>query len=169
MRKVDRVNIILILFIFLSLLSLKFDLQDTNNRLDKLDYLIEHLTRENANLRVQVRELNDKLRQFTDEWEIGVFELTSYAPLDPKAKEGVCFSGDPRVTASGARTTPGVTIAAGQNIPFGTKMFIEGYGWREVHDRGGMIGENNIDLCVWTQEEALDIGRREVKVIYPAR
>ncbi len=94
-------------------------------------------------------------------------EITAYAPLDPQAVEGVCFSGDPRVTASGRRTTPGITIAAPRSIPFGTWLHIDGIGWRRVDDRGGKIRGNRLDLCVQTQKEALRWGRRRVRVHIP--
>ena len=92
---------------------------------------------------------------------------TAYAPLDPAAVAGMCYSGDPRVTASGRRTEPGVTIAAPRNIPFGTWIHIQDLGWRRVDDRGGKIRGNRLDLCVQTQKEALRWGRRRVRVHIP--
>ena len=91
--------------------------------------------------------------------------LTAYAPLDPRAVEGVCYSGDPTITASGERVEPGVTIAAGRNIPFGTRVWIEGHGMGVVQDRGGRIGSNNLDLAVWTRAEAYQIGRQQARVL----
>ena len=94
-------------------------------------------------------------------------EVTAYAPLDPAAVEGVCFSGDPRVTASGKRTTPGLTIAAPKTIPFGTWVHLQGIGWRRVDDRGGKIRGNRLDLCVQTRSEAFRWGRRKIRVHIP--
>ena len=90
-----------------------------------------------------------------------------YAPLDPKAIKGMCYSGDPTVTASGNRTTPGVTIAAPKHIPFGTWVHLQGIGWRRVDDRGKRITGNKIDICFHTRQEALRWGRRKVKVHIP--
>lgn len=94
-------------------------------------------------------------------------EVTAYAPLDPQAVEGVCYSGDPRVTASGRRTQPGITVAAPKHLPFGTWIHIQDLGWRRVDDRGGKIRGNRLDLCVQTQKEALRWGRRRVRVHIP--
>ena len=91
-------------------------------------------------------------------------EITYYAPLDPSAVEGWCYSGDPTVTASGAKSEPGVSVAAGSQIPFGTELYIEGIGFRTVHDGGGMIGSNNLDVMVWSRSEALENGREKRKV-----
>lgn len=92
---------------------------------------------------------------------------TGYAPLDPKAVKGMCYSGDPTVTASGKRTTPGITIAAPKYIPFGTWVHLQGIGWRRVDDRGKRITGNKIDICFHTRKEALQWGRRKIKVHIP--
>lgn len=92
--------------------------------------------------------------------------VTGYAPLDPKAKEGVCYSGDPTVTASGTRTTPRRTIAADKAMPFGTRVRIEGFDETlVVEDRGGKINGNRIDICFATQKEALAFGRKKLAVL----
>ena len=88
------------------------------------------------------------------------FEVTAYAPLDPNAIAGMCFEGDPNVTASGERPIPGVTAAAGRAIPFGTRIWVEGEGVRIVNDRGGMIHDRAIDLVKATRGEALRFGRQ---------
>ena len=99
-----------------------------------------------------------------DRWD--TIELTAYAPLDPKAVEGMCFSGDPTVTASGATSTPGFSCAAGRSILFGTQVWIEGYpsnrpnGAWVVHDRGGMITDQHIDIMIESRDEAYRIGRQ---------
>ena len=91
---------------------------------------------------------------------------TGYAPLDPQAVRGMCFSGDPGVTASGRRTEPGVTVAVPKNIPFGTWLYIEGVGWRRADDRGGRIKGQRLDICFQTRKEALQWGVRKVKVMF---
>ena len=92
---------------------------------------------------------------------------TGYAPLDPKAVRGMCFSGDPKITASGRKTDPAVTIAAGPRIPFGTWLWIDTIGWRRVDDRGSRIQGDRIDICFATRAEALAWGRRKVLVVVP--
>lgn len=59
------------------------------------------------------------------------------------------------------------TIAADTDYyPFGTRMFVPGYGWGEVEDRGGAIkGAKRIDLYYGSHEDALIWGRRNLTVL----
>jgi 3D (Asp-Asp-Asp) domain-containing protein len=99
------------------------------------------------------------------EYEVQVMNITKYAPLSPLATEGSDYSGDPSVTASGDKVVPGETAAAGPNIPFGTKIYVEGLGWRTVNDRGRLVGPNDIDLAAATKEESIEFGRQKRLVI----
>ncbi len=58
------------------------------------------------------------------------------------------------------------TIAADTKYyPFGTRMHVPGYGWGTVSDRGGAIkGPDRIDLFFSSHGDALEWGRRRVKV-----
>lgn len=105
-------------------------------------------------------------------WEQGTYkaryltvEATGYAPLDPRAVKGICYSGNRHITASGARTKPGVTVAAPKHIPFGTKVFIPGHGLRVVEDRGGAIKAGKLDICFVRRVDALRFGRRNIEII----
>ncbi len=74
------------------------------------------------------------------------------------------------ITASGVKARRG-TIAADTSIfPFGTVMYIPGYGYGVVEDRGGAIKGYRIDLYFSTHQAALEWGRvrHEVKVWYPS-
>ena len=59
------------------------------------------------------------------------------------------------------------TIAADTRYyPFGTRMYVPGYGWGVVEDRGGAIkGADRIDIFYDSHGDALQWGRRRVKVI----
>ncbi|MBS3732182.1 MAG: 3D domain-containing protein [Desulfobacterales bacterium] len=62
------------------------------------------------------------------------------------------------------------TIAADTRYyAFGTRMYVPGYGCGVVEDRGGAIkGPNRLDIFYKSHHEALQWGRRKVKVtIYP--
>lgn len=68
-------------------------------------------------------------------------------------------------TASGEVATAGVTIAADWTIyPPGTVVEIEGMGAYIVHDRGGAIKGNRIDIYYDNHAAALDFGRQTVKI-----
>ena len=89
------------------------------------------------------------------------YEVTGYAPLDPRAVKGMCYSGDPNITASGSPPVAGETVAAGRSIPFGTIVWIEGVGLRRVNDRGDKkkIHDKAFDVVYETREEAFATGR----------
>lgn len=74
-------------------------------------------------------------------------------------------------TASGVQAKRG-TIAADTRIyPFGTVMYIEGYGYGKVEDRGGAIKGQHVDLFFRTHQQALEWGRQtlQVKVWLPPK
>ena len=68
------------------------------------------------------------------------------------------------VTASGTKATPGTIAADTRAYPFGTLMYIPGYGYGNVEDRGGAIKGEKIDLYFKTHQQALNWGRRKVPV-----
>lgn len=74
--------------------------------------------------------------------------------------------GDPGhgITASGTTAGPG-TFAAPRSYAFGTKMYVPGYGWGTVQDRGGAIQGNHLDVWFETVAEARAWGRQQLDVI----
>ena len=47
----------------------------------------------------------------------------------------------------------------------GTRMYVPGYGWGVIEDRGGAIrGANRLDLYFDSHDNALDWGRKTVEV-----
>lgn len=75
--------------------------------------------------------------------------------------------GQPKVvgmTASGSKAKRG-TIAADTDIyPMGTIMYIEGYGYGCVEDRGSAIQGQHIDIFFGKHEDAMNWGNRIMKV-----
>lgn len=68
------------------------------------------------------------------------------------------------ITASGTKAHPG-TIAADTSVyPFGTIIFIPGYGYGRVEDRGGAIKGEHIDLFFKNHKQALKWGRQNSTV-----
>lgn len=49
-------------------------------------------------------------------------------------------------------------------IPLGSKVYVEGYGYATAEDIGGAIKGNRIDVFIPTQNEAIQWGRKQVKV-----
>jgi len=63
-------------------------------------------------------------------------------------------------TASGTRARYG-TIAADTSLyPFGTIMYVPGYGYGRVEDRGSAIKGDHVDLCFGSHDSALKWGKR---------
>lgn len=68
------------------------------------------------------------------------------------------------LTFTGLKAQRGVVAVDPSVIPLGTRLYIEGYGEGIAADIGGAIKGNRIDLCFDTYEEAIQWGRRIVKV-----
>jgi 3D (Asp-Asp-Asp) domain-containing protein len=73
------------------------------------------------------------------------------------------------VTASGNYARHG-TIAADTSVyPMGTIMYIDGYGYGRVEDRGSAIKGDRIDLYFRTHREAAAWGSKKLRVkVWPA-
>lgn len=68
------------------------------------------------------------------------------------------------ITASGTRARPGTVAADTSVLPFGTLLYIPGYGWGRVEDRGGAIRGNRLDVFYRRHDEALQWGRQHLDV-----
>ena len=73
------------------------------------------------------------------------------------------------ITASGKRAHPGTIAAETRYYPMGTVIYVPGYGYGVVEDRGGDIrGRRRLDLFFNTHREARQWGRREIEaVVFP--
>lgn len=67
-------------------------------------------------------------------------------------------------TASGVAPYRGVVAVDPQVFPMGTRLYIEGYGPAVALDRGSGVKGMHVDLFFPTRAEALNWGRRTVKV-----
>lgn len=69
-------------------------------------------------------------------------------------------------TASGKQAKPGTIAADTKYYPLGTIMYVPGYGYGRVEDRGGAIKGQHIDLYFKSHKQALQWGRqsRSVKI-----
>jgi len=68
------------------------------------------------------------------------------------------------ITSDGSKAKVG-TIAADISIyPYGTRIFVPGYGWGEVHDVGQAIKGHHIDIFFNTEAEALAWGKKSLNV-----
>ncbi len=68
------------------------------------------------------------------------------------------------VTASGTQARPGTIAADPTVLPFGTIVYVPGYGWGRVEDTGRDIRGNRIDLFFERHEDAMAWGHRRVRI-----
>jgi len=67
-------------------------------------------------------------------------------------------------TSIGLKAGPGIIAVDPRVIPLRTKVYVEGYGYAIAGDVGGAIKGNRIDVCFNTVREALNFGRRRVRI-----
>jgi len=156
---------------------LKQELANTNDRLaefeteddDQYEQLLEKfekLQKDKGRLEDELNKLKQRVEEFEDQFEIFEFEATGYSPFDDRT--GLNHDGSPDTTATGTRPRPGVVAVNPKIIPYGTIMYIEGYGWGIAEDTGGAIRRRTdlIDLFFYTHDEAYAWGRKTVKVLF---
>ena len=68
------------------------------------------------------------------------------------------------ITASGMKARRGVVAVDTRVIPFGTKLYIEGYGYAVAGDTGSAIKGNKIDVFLDRESDARQYGVRHVDV-----
>ncbi len=90
-------------------------------------------------------------------WSCWLFPVYSSGPNKGKRKKV-------GITADGTKAKKGVIAADIRRYPFGTEMYIPGYGWGVVHDKGKDIKGNHIDVFFESHKKAMEWGRRELDV-----
>lgn len=134
----------------LSSVAEKLDLETEKS--DKLAVELDHMTKSLGVANETISALK------SIEYElvyIGEFKLTHYCC---EKRKHICGDGD-GITATGTQVTAGRTVAVDPKvIPYGTQIYIEGYGWRTTEDCGGAVKNKQIDIAVGTHSEALSMG-----------
>lgn len=131
---------------------------------EKLQIEIEKSIKFSENIETikeELEEANEIISDFkNDEYElvyIGEYKLTHYCT---EQRKHICGTGT-GLTATGTKVTSGRTIAVDPKvIPYGTEVYIEGYGWRVAEDCGGAVDGNHIDIAVTTHSQALLMGTK---------
>ena len=88
-------------------------------------------------------------------------EVAAYAPLDNKS--GICADESPLTTANDVLPKMGTVACNPSIIPYGTRLFIPGYGFGVAEDTGAIVRERTdlIEVFMPTYEEAMEWGRKE--------
>ena len=91
---------------------------------------------------------------------------TAYTPFEPgmTSGTGLAYDGRPAVPYKTAAVDPKV-------IPLGSRVFVPDVGWLLAHDTGSAIKGNRIDVCLETDSEMINFGRKsmEIYVVPPDR
>lgn len=75
-----------------------------------------------------------------------------------------CYTGNQ--TKTGTWPEAGRSIAVDPAvIPLGSRVWVEGHGYRVAEDTGWLIRWNKIDIYMGSDAEAIRFGRREVRVV----
>jgi len=146
-------------YYFGTLLEIRQEIERLEHKQEQLLKMIDEITE-------RVEGIYDNLNGLLERVEVKEVNLSFYAPLDPNAVEGMCYSGNPEITASGERVIIGETVAAGPDIPYYTKVYLQGRGWYTVHDRGSRIGNDDLDVAVATRMEAFSNGRVNTTAVF---
>lgn len=90
---------------------------------------------------------------------VGKFLITYYCACEQ------CCGNNNGITASGAKVQEGVTVAADTSqLPFGTKIYINGIGWRIVQDKGSAIQGNKLDVYIPSHNDPMPYNVQTVDV-----
>lgn len=155
---------VVILLVMWTSYNIKYDvlnnqLEAANVNLQKEENKVTELNAEIANIQSKLDAANTTITDLKNsEYKLvymGEFKITHYCVEN---FEHICGNGD-GFTATGTTITPGRTIAVDPSvIPYGSKVYIEGYGWRSAEDCGGAVKNNHIDMAVYTHDEAMSTG-----------
>ena len=99
-------------------------------------------------------------------YRVATAVVTAYAPFDNQS--GTCTDGDPTNTATGTYPKHGTVAADPSRLPYGTEIFIPGYGHGVIEDTGGALRNDKVnlrlDVFVDTYKEAIAFGRKTMEV-----
>lgn len=132
----------------------KEELLSETNRANELNESLNDakLMLEEANVTINELKSNEYKLVY-----IGNYKLTHYCT---EKREHTCGTGT-GLTATGTKVTAGRSIAVDPSIiPYGSKVYIEGYGWRIAEDCGGGVDGKHIDIAVDSHSHALKMGTK---------
>lgn len=91
--------------------------------------------------------------------------VTAYSPHDNVS--GINNDGDPTTTSTGTYPTQGTIAVDPRIIPYGTTIYIPGYGVGTASDTGGALRNYAgvaIDLCMDTHTQAMTWGTQHMDI-----
>lgn len=164
MNKKILVVVLGVVLICLTCMLLNMQQQDVKSDNQQHDVVVTEIDSEKP-----VEQLVDETKDTTSESDdakdelvyLGEFTVSHYCT---EPIEHICGTGNGE-TSTGADITVGRTIAVDPSIiPYGTEVYIEGYGYRIAEDCGAAIKQYRIDVAVSTHSEALELGMKTCDV-----
>lgn len=146
--------------------QIKF-INEQENKINKLNEEIEKKNQTIESKDSKIHSLEQQLEKSQHDSESPMrqldMELTFYTSgyESTQKKKGDKGYG---ITASGTVATEGRTVACPPSMGFGTKLYIDGFGYRVCEDRGGAITEGHIDVYVNDVSKAKQLGRQTRRV-----
>ncbi|EGO63575.1 3D domain-containing protein [Acetonema longum] len=85
---------------------------------------------------------------------------TAYTPFEPgmTSGTGLAYDGRPAIPYKTVAVDPDV-------IPLGSRVWVPGIGFMLCHDTGNLIKGNIIDVCLETEEEMIQWGRKTLEIL----
>ena len=139
---------------------------ETQEEIDKINNKVKNVSSRSSNSLTEsytqdsvetVETVDNSVDNLQEDAEYITFNVSAYCGCKQ------CSEGWGTQTASGATPVQGVTIAAGPQYPFGTKIHLEGLGTYIVQDRGGAIKGNKIDIYFNSHSKCNNFGRQYIK------
>jgi 3D (Asp-Asp-Asp) domain-containing protein/predicted nucleic acid-binding Zn-ribbon protein len=156
------------------------NLQKRQETLTAMEEKYSQIDEEMAGIQTQLREAQEKIRKEQEEARARTASATAVQPLSTpdvaiKGKEMYVTSTAYSYQSAGDITAMGYNIRQNPNIkliavdptviPLGSKVWVEGYGVAIAGDTGGAIKGYKIDVVMPNNAQALQWGRRTVKII----
>jgi 3D (Asp-Asp-Asp) domain-containing protein len=140
--------------------------QQVNGKVEQLQKRNEQLQKENDALKKQLRM--ERAKKTSPISSRGVRKSNKSFYMNSTAYTAYCkgCSGKTRWRELDLRANPNLKVIAVDPsiIPLGTKVYVEGYGYAIAADTGGAIHGYKIDIFMPSRQQALQWGRRTVKV-----
>ena len=130
-----------------------------NHALKRINKTFEQTLDEQTDKYLDLVRAEEPMKTNYPKTNVGIFQLSFYTPHElGKPVENLH-------TATGTRPKENRTIAVDPNvIPYGSTVYIEGFGYYIAEDTGGAIKGNRIDIFMIDYDKAIQLGRPKAKV-----
>jgi 3D (Asp-Asp-Asp) domain-containing protein len=132
-------------------------------RLYETKVIMAQLDTKNSELAIESASFEGRQKKFITSLKSEVFEVTAYDKSPLSCGKWAQYG----KTKTGTKPNSLRTVAVDPDIiPLGSIVYIEGIGWRIAEDTGRLIKGKSIDVFFDSYEDALEFGRKNIKVYY---